>query len=202
MKNIDSKRGCRTGIFGGTFDPPHIGHLIVTEDVRMRFDLDRIVFVPSARPPHKIQSPMTESVHRYRMTELAIRGNPHFEVSDCEIQRPGASYTVDTVKHFRRVYGRDCELFFIMGGDSIFEIDTWKNPEEIVNDCTVIVTSRPGFDLSGINDRFKEKVISTDVTRIGISSTMIRERIRDGGSIAGLVPEAVETYIRKEGLYV
>lgn len=196
-----NKSGSRIGVFGGTFNPPHIGHLIVAEEVRQNFALDRIVFVPSARPPHKIQSPVIDSAHRYHMTQLATEDNPHFAVSDIEIRRPGTSYTVDTVKSFRDTYGPDVDIFFIMGGDSIFEIDTWKDPEQIFNCCTIIVTSRPGFHLSKVEERLKAKVLTTEVSQIDVSSTDIRQRLQDGKSIAYLVPQAVEAYIRKEKLY-
>jgi nicotinate-nucleotide adenylyltransferase len=178
----------RLGIFGGTFNPPHLGHLIVAEEICHQFALDRIVFVPSARPPHKTHAPVIDSAHRYRMTQLAIR-------------RPGTSYTVDTVKSFRNTYGPDVDIYFIMGGDSIFEIDTWKDPAEIVRHCTIIVTTRPGFDLSNVEDRLKTQVRLADVTEIGISSTAIRRRVREGKSITYLVPKAVENYILENNLY-
>ncbi|MFQ6093852.1 MAG: nicotinate-nucleotide adenylyltransferase [bacterium] len=191
----------RVGIFGGTFNPPHLGHLIVAQEVRRRFSLDKIVFVPSARPPHKADSPGASSAERYIMTVLATRDNPYFEVSDVEIRRPGRSYTVDTIKQFKKLYGTEVEIFFIMGGDSIFEIDTWREPEEILRLCKVIVTTRPGFDLTKVEDRLKEKAILTEVSRIDISSTEIRRRVQEGKSIKYLVPKEVEEYILREKLY-
>jgi nicotinate-nucleotide adenylyltransferase len=189
------------GLFGGTFNPPHLGHLIVAEEVRQTFSLDIIVFVPSARPPHKESSPVIDPRHRFTMTRLAIENNPRFEISDVELKRRGKSYTIDTIKEFKTLYGADIELFFIMGGDSIFEIETWKKPEELFRLCRVIVTTRPGFDLAKIDDRFGDKIIRADVPRIDISSTDIRHRVGTGRSITYLVPDKVEEYIQRERLY-
>ena len=201
MNIQNSPHRSRIGIFGGTFNPPHIGHLIVAEEVRENFALDRIVFIPSARPPHKTHSPVIDPIHRFQMIQLATRENPYFEVSNIEIRRPGTSYTIDTVKSFRNTYGPDGEIFFIMGGDSIFEIDTWKDREEIFKHCTIIVTSRPGFHLSRVEDPLKAKILLSEVSSIGISSTGIRQRIQEGKSIRYLVPRDVETYIREQELY-
>ena len=197
----DTQKISRVGIFGGTFNPPHLGHLIVAEEVRQNFSLEKIIFVPSARPPHKDHSPVIHPAYRYRMTILATQNNPFFEVSDIEIHRSGKSYTIDTIKEFRTMYGPEVEIYFIMGGDSIFEMDTWKDPEKILKICTVIVTSRPGFDLSKVEDRLKAKVVPTQVSHIGISSSVIRQRIREGKSISYYVPKNVEEYILKEKLY-
>ena len=191
----------RIGIFGGTFNPPHIGHLIVAEEVRQQFSLHKIVFVPSARPPHKTHVPVVDSQHRFIMTQLAVNKNPNFEVSDKEMTRDGTSYTIDTIKEFKNMYGSSVDIFFIMGGDSIFEINTWKKPEELLGLCTVIVTTRPGFDLSKIDNRFQGKIIFADVSHIDISSTEIRRRVQEGESITYLVPKEVEEYIQKKKLY-
>ena len=191
----------RVGIFGGTFNPPHLGHLIAAEEVRQNFSLDKIVFVPSARPPHKDHSPVTDSIHRYKMTKLATQDNLYFDVSDIEIRRPGKSYTIDTIKEFKSMYGPGIEIYFIMGGDSIFEIDTWKDPDGILKLCKVIVTTRPGFDLFKVEDGLKEKVVFTEVSSIGISSSGIRQRVREAKSIKYMVPIPVENYIQNEGLY-
>ncbi|UCE17645.1 MAG: nicotinate-nucleotide adenylyltransferase [Gemmatimonadota bacterium] len=192
----------RIGIFGGTFNPPHLGHLIVAEEVRQQCSLHKIVFMPSARPPHKVHSPLIDSQHRFIMTQLAVRDNPNFEISDMEMKRHGKSYTIDTLKEFRNTYGSHADIFFIMGGDSIFEIDTWKKPEELLGLCHVIVTTRPGFDLTRVNDRFGDRIIFVDVLNIDISSTDIRRRVREGRSILYLVPKGVEEYIRDEKLYL
>ena len=191
----------RVGIFGGTFNPPHLGHLIVAEEVCQIFSLDIIVFVPSARPPHKVSSPVIDSRHRFTMTQLAIENNPYFEISDVELKRRGTSYTIDTIKEFKNIYGADVELYFIMGGDSICEIETWKKPEELFRLCGVIVTTRPGIDLEKIDDRFGDKIILADVPRIDISSTDIRHRVETGRSITYLVPDKVQEYIQRERLY-
>lgn len=201
MNIQEENRLSRVGIFGGTFDPPHLGHLIVAEEVRQSFALGKIVFIPSARPPHKERSPVVEATYRYIMTELAIQDNPYFEVSDIEIRRPGKSYTIDTIKEFKKTYGSEVEIYFIMGGDGIFEIDTWKEPEGILRLCKVIVTTRPGFDLLKVEDRLKKKVILTEVSGIGISSSEIRQRLRKGKGIRYLVPKSVEEFILNKDLY-
>jgi nicotinate-nucleotide adenylyltransferase len=122
-------------------------------------------------------------------------------VSDMEMKRSGKSYTIDTIKECKNVYGSNVDILFIMGGDSVFEIETWKKPEELFEMCTVIVTSRPGFDLSKIHSRYQDKITLTDVSHIDISSTDIRQRVQEGKSITYLVPKKVEEYIQKENLY-
>ena len=191
----------RIGIYGGTFNPPHLGHLIVAEEIRQRFCLEKVMFIPSARPPHKTDSPVIDSADRYEMTALATRDNPHFDISDIEIRRSGKSYTIDTIKELKKIYGPEVDIFFIMGGDSIFEIETWKEPDKLLNLCKVVVTTRPGFDLKGIEERLREKIIVAEVSHIGISSTEIRRRVQEGKSIRYLVPRQVEEYIVEEKLY-
>ncbi len=191
----------RIGIFGGTFDPPHLGHLIAAEEIRQDFSLQKIFFVPSARPPHKLDLLLTGAACRLEMTSLATRDNPGFAVSDVEIQRPGPSYTVDTIGEFKKRYGSDIEIYFIMGADSIFEIRTWKNPEVLFQLCKVIVTSRPGFPLDEVDTDLRNKVTLAEITHIDISSTDIRRRVREGKSIRYFVPGQVEAYVRSRNLY-
>lgn len=135
------------------------------------------------------------------MTRLATMDNPHFEVSDIEILRPGISYTVDTMSDFNEQYGDHTELFFIMGGDSICEIETWKEPDRIMSLCTIIATSRPGFDLDHIDRKLKQKLLIKEIPHIDISSTQIRQRVQEEKSITYLVPKSVEAYILRQGLY-
>jgi len=210
----------RIGIFGGTFNPIHLGHLIVAEEIREGFSLERIFFVPSARPPHKSEPERMDAEDRLEMTRLAVEGNPHFDLSVIEHQRPGLSYSVDTVESFRREYGKDAELFFILGADVFSEINTWHEPERLIGLCNFIVISRPGFSLEktlgfftaifGIRAEPGSRQIPLpnghflyllDVTPIGISSTLIRARIREGRSVKYLLPESVASYIISNCLY-
>lgn len=191
----------RIGILGGTFDPVHMGHLVVAEEIREQLGLNRVIFVPAACPPHKVPVSTSDSELRYAMVVLATEDNPCFETSDIEIKRSGKSYTIDTVSEFKDLYGQGCQIFFIMGADSIFEISTWKDPDRLLDLCTVVVTTRPDFDLDRIDERLRHRVKLATVTDIGISSTEIRRRVKEGRSIRYLVPEKVEEYIHRNGLY-
>lgn len=195
----------RIGILGGTFDPVHIGHLIIAEESRYRLDLEKVVFVPAGTPPHKPDEPVSEKEHRYRMTVLATEDNPAFEVSRVEIEREGPSYTVDTLGELRKLYGLDAELFLIMGADSLLEILTWHRPEEIVKRCRIVAAGRPGYDLTqaeqALSKEFMERVIFLEVPDIDISSTELRSRAAAGIPIKYLVPRAVEGYIKNNNLY-
>ncbi len=198
------------GIMGGTFDPIHYGHLVNAEGARVKFALDKVVFVPCGNPPHKKGYPVTPAEHRYQMTLLATVTNPHFTISRQEIDQPGLSYTVDTMRAFRRLYGDETELYFITGADAILEILTWKDVEELIALCNFIAATRPGYSLTGLEaivatlreTRKKDlRVDSVEVPALMISSTDIRERVRLGQPIKYLLPETVENYIFKEGLY-
>lgn len=198
----------RYGIMGGTFDPIHYGHLVTAEAAREEFQLDKVVFVPSGRPPHKKEYLVTSARHRYIMTILAVATNPFFEVSRIEIDREGFSYTVDTVNTFHRQFGETTGLFFITGADAILEILGWKNVEEILGKCCFVAATRPGFNLEEIRERmgslwttFPERIFPLAVPALAVSSTDIRHRVEIGRSIKYLVPEAVEHYIVKNNLY-
>lgn len=197
----DRTGGVKIGIFGGTFDPVHLGHLVVAEEIREQFGLDKVIFVPAAQPPHKGPGSVTDPWVRYKMVALAIADNPHFEVSDIEIRHLGKSYTIDTIHELKDRYGPDYQIFFIMGADSLLEMPTWKDPEGILNSCAVIVTTRPGFDLNRVDPHYRNRVQLVRVTPIDISSTEIRRRVREGRSIKYLVPRKVEEYIHKERVY-
>lgn len=195
------------GLMGGTFDPIHLGHLAAAEEVRTGFGLDKIVFIPSARPPHKSGKVITDSEHRYTMTVLATVDNPHFEVSRIEIDRPGPSYTIDTVRHFKSRHPHD-KLYFITGADAILEIFTWKDARALLEMCEFIAVTRPGYDLTGLGslaERLSRETVSNihpfSVTALAISSSELRQRIAMGRSIRYLVPDMVEQYIYKTGLY-
>ncbi|HHW02001.1 MAG TPA: nicotinate-nucleotide adenylyltransferase [Thermoanaerobacterales bacterium] len=198
----------RVGIMGGTFDPIHYGHLVTAEAARINFHLDEVIFTPAGNPPHKKNYTVTPAEHRYLMTALAINGNPYFKVSRVEIDRKGYTYTVDTLRYFAREYGKDTALFFISGADAILDILTWKDVEEILNMCTFIAATRPGYPmeklkqkLQEIKDLYGKEVYPLEVTGMDISSTEIRRRVRENLSIKYLLPESIEMYIKKHGIY-
>jgi nicotinate-nucleotide adenylyltransferase len=191
----------RLGIFGGTFDPIHIGHLIVAELARCLLPLDRVLFVPARIPPHKGSVP-TDPNHRLHMTDLATRDNPAFEVSDLELRRDGPSYTVETLRDLREENPADTEHYLLMGADSARDLESWKDHQVLLEEATVVVLNRSGVRRADLPERIERRatVLSTPV--IEISSSDIRRRIRDGGSIRYLVTDPVERYVRSEGLYV
>ncbi|MGI9950841.1 nicotinate-nucleotide adenylyltransferase [Moorellaceae bacterium AZ2] len=197
------------GLMGGTFDPIHYGHLVAAEEARDEFKLERVIFIPSGHPPHKKDCLVTPAEHRYRMTVLATASNHYFEVSRIEIDRPGLSYTIDTVTEFRRLLGPEPELYFITGADAILEILHWKDVEDLLRKCRFIAATRPGFPLEKLKDLKPQlppdgwqRIHFLEVPALAISSTDIRRRVREGKTIKYLLPEAVEEYIRREGLYL
>ncbi|MBE3583272.1 MAG: nicotinate-nucleotide adenylyltransferase [Limnochordaceae bacterium] len=196
------------GVMGGTFDPIHYGHLVTAEAVRAEYGLDQVLFVPTGQPAHKPAGGYTEAKHRYMMTILATLTNPHFEVSRVDIERPGTTYTIDTLHDLSTLYGPDTQLYFITGADAILEILAWKNPEELLRLCTFVAATRPGYDLSRLEQqlgdlyrRHKDRIKVVEVPAMAISSTDIRQRVRLGRPIRYLVPETVAYYIYKNGLY-
>jgi nicotinate-nucleotide adenylyltransferase len=189
----------RIGIMGGTFNPIHHGHLVAAEVAREEFRLDKVIFVPTYLPPHKSVDEIIPARDRYEMVKIAVSKNPYFEPSDIEVKRGGKSYTHDTLEEFRDIY-RGEELYFITGADALREIDTWKNIDELAKFCKFIAVSRPGYPFD-LKDRFRGEIYLLEIPALAISSTEIRARIRDGKSIKYLVPEKVEEYIIKNGLY-
>ena len=191
----------KLAIMGGTFNPPHLGHMICAEEVYDHFKFDKLVFVPSARPPHKDNSAIPDAQHRYMMTLLATKDNPHFEVSRIELDRPGRSYSIETVKELKREYGLNTEVYWIVGADSVLEMSIWKDVDELLNICNFVAINRPGYDLSQADKRFLKRVQLFEVTAVDISASGIRQRVAQGKSIKYLVPPDVESYIYKNGLY-
>ena len=191
----------RVGLFGGTFDPIHIGHLIAAEEARESVGLDRVVFVPCGIPPHKRSELVSAGPVRLEMTRLATRGNPGFEVSEFEVSRDEASFTIETVRHFSRELGKDAELFLIVGADSVLEMSAWKNPVELLSESRPIVVSRPGFDLDNMEPWFRDRVLLVEGVSVGVSSTDIRARVASGRSIRYLVSPPVLSYIVQNKLY-
>lgn len=188
------------GVLGGTFDPIHVGHLVLTEQVREKFQLERVIFIPCASPPHKTEQELSSTRDRFEMTKLALEGSPFFFVSDIELKREGLSYTVETLRELKELY-KDSEIYFLTGSDVLNEITTWKDPEEIYKLAKIVIGIRPGFDKFDPENHFAKKSIIINITGIDISSTQIREKVRKGESIKYLVPSKVEEYIRKRNLY-
>jgi len=189
----------RLGILGGTFDPIHLGHLILAELARYLLRLDRVLFVPARIPPHKGESP-TSPEHRLHMTRLATRDNPHFAVSDLELRREGPSYTVDTLRALRDE-SPDAEHYLLMGADSARDLGSWKDHEVLLEGSTVVVLGRAGVESEDLPPDVSRRATLLSTPRLEISSSQIRHLVRDGGPIRYLVTEPVESYIRSEGLY-
>ena len=195
------------GIMGGTFDPVHNAHLLIAEAVREAFRLDRVLFIPAAQPPHKQGRILTPAYHRLMMVQPAVSSNPCFHVSRQELERPGPSYSLLTLQELQEEYGGQAEFYFITGSDTINDLHTWYHIEELLQRCHFVGTTRPGVtvDTTKLEQRFgqlaREKVHELVVPRLEISSTAIRQRLREGRSIRYLVPQAVADYIAKEGLY-
>lgn len=186
-----------TGIFGGTFDPPHVGHLIVAQDAALALGLDRILFVPAAAPPHKRAADLTPAALRLRMLELAVHGDDRFAVDDLELRRPGASFTVDTLRALHaRQPGEAWTL--LIGIDQYREFDGWREPGVIRDLARIGVLTRAGAGTDAATD---EGVATVEVTRIDISSTLVRSRVAQGLPIRYMVPQAVEQFIFEHRLY-
>jgi nicotinate-nucleotide adenylyltransferase len=197
----------KIGIMGGTFNPIHNGHLIMAEYARYSLNLDKVLFIPTGKPPHKEIEEATYLNHRLEMTVLATLSNSFFQVSSMEIERKNITYTIDTIEALREEYPRD-EFYFIIGADSLFEIEKWKDYKKLLGLCNFAVVERPNFN----NDKIVEKIqnletlhnsniVKIDSPLIEISSTEIRNRVNKEQSIKYLVPELVEDYIAKYGLY-
>jgi nicotinate-nucleotide adenylyltransferase len=197
----------RIGLFGGTFDPPHVGHLALAEWARERLRLDRVVFMPAGSPPHKRGRPLSAAARRLAMTRLAVRGHPGFEVSALEARRRGPSYTVDTLRALRRAHP-GARLYLLIGADSLDEFDTWHEPEAILELATLAVAARPGARAAPRAKRHAARGgrRAGRVARLGnpgldVSSTAIRARVRAGRTVRFLVPDAVAAYIARHRLY-
>ena len=195
----------RIGVLGGTFDPIHLGHLIIAEEARDRLDLEEVCFVPARDPWMKAGQPLTSGHDRLSMARLAMEDNPFFRVSTLELERPGPSYTVDTLRELQEDYGPEAQLFFILGSDAFARFDEWKDPEGILGLATLVVVDRPGATASA--EAIAQQVGNAgSVERVRgvhleISAKDIRRRVAAGASIRYLVPEPVERYIYARGLY-
>jgi nicotinate-nucleotide adenylyltransferase len=220
----------KIGLFGGTFNPIHLGHLTVAQDVKEGFGLDKIWLIPAALPPHKKEKQIADAPDRLEMIRIAIADNPNFSVSDVELKRSGPSYTIDTVDYFKTILPKETQLYFIVGMDAFLDIELWKSFRELFQVIPFIVMSRPGA-MDGdrgtkkktINDLLVTKVSTEyrfnsaqnaffhpnqqpvflfEVTPVDISATMVRTNRSQGRSIASLVPDKVKEYIESKGLYL
>ena len=210
------------GIMGGTFNPIHFGHLRAAEEVAESLRLEQIIFVPAAKPPHKSEVELVSFDLRWHMMELAIAGNPLFVLSDLEYQRPGISYSVETLTQLSKERGGSEELYFVLGLDAFLELQTWKSYRELFTLCHFVVVARPGFSpesldamlTTQVSDRYSfdvqvqgyrhpslHTVFYREVTLLDISSSTIRKLLAAGRSVRYLLPKKVEEYIQQQGLY-
>jgi nicotinate-nucleotide adenylyltransferase len=201
----------RIGVFGGSFNPPHMAHLVLAERARVERALDRVLFVVAGHPPHKAPRPLAPGPDRLRMAELAIQGNPAFQACDLELKKPGASYTLQTVRELRTSLGPGARLFLMMGGDALLDLPTWWHAAELAREVPIIAFGRPGSalgaELDGLARHFGEgwvrqvRALMVTAPLMEISATQVRERVRAGLSVRYMVPEAVRAYIEERGLY-
>lgn len=196
----------RIGLFGGTFDPIHTGHIKIAGIAKERAALDSIIFIPSGDPPHKISKNVSGKLDRLRMTQLATEEFKDFSVSDYEIKLNEKSYSVNMVKHFNKLFP-DAELYFIIGADSLYDMPTWWHYRELLSLCVFIVISRPGIKKEDLLDRFSGdekpfRALFIDDVSIDISSTSIRNKLKCGNNAGNFLPPSVYEYIKSNGLYI
>lgn len=189
----------KLGIFGGTFNPIHLGHLLIAEAAAEALELDRVIFIPSATPPHKRPRVLADARHRLRMVKLAIHGNPRFGCSDIEVRRGGPSYSVETLRQLRHAMPR-AKFYFLIGADSLRELHKWREAAELARLCEFICVARPGERTPPARLRGL-RVHKLPGHPADISSSDIRDRLASGASVRYLVPETVQRYIQKTGLY-
>lgn len=217
----------RIGLFGGTFNPVHSGHVQVVLDIGRRFDLDRIIFIPCHIPPHKDPGQIADSSARYDMVRLAVEGYRGLSASDVELRRRGMSYTIHTLEHFRGKFTSNCELFFILGVDAFMETDTWNSFDRLFSSFSFIIMPRggsnphanlpenilgylrerisPGYEYDQGGFFFRKslaaRIYLSDIEPVDLCSTLIRKTVRAGGDITTMVPPKVARYIKTRGLY-
>jgi len=222
MRPTSQGVGVRIGLFGGTFNPIHVGHLRAAVEVWETFDLDKVLLIPSANPPHKKGEGIASARDRYEMVRLAVQGIPFLEACDVELERSGPSYTIETLEYFRDHFGPECTIHFVVGQDAFSEIATWKSYRQLFSRAHFIVMTRRGgkltdledFILNHISKRYQYdstsaqyrhpdwcSIFCLDLTLLDVSATQTRNRIRHGRSVRFLVPLAVENFIQEKGLY-
>jgi len=193
----------KIGIFGGTFNPPHLGHSVLSKQVKDKLMLDKLIFIPSAVPPLKNNSEILEIRHRLIMSKIAFERDSSGEVSDIELScNSGKSYTVDTLLKLHQIYlNEEVKFYLIIGIDNIIEFPRWKNPEKLFELADVVVINRPGFSIRDVKREFAEKALFIELPLMDVSSTMIRENIKNGKPIDSLVLPEIKEYIKEHNLY-
>jgi nicotinate-nucleotide adenylyltransferase len=212
----------RVGLFGGTFNPVHWGHLKTADEIRRIFDLTRVIFIPTNISPHKESEEVVPAHHRLKMLDLVVEDNPYFFASDVELKRHDRSYSIETITYFTETLGKELALFFILGMDAFLEINTWKNYQELFSLCNFIVMTRPGYEVKGIHNvipsqlmkdftyrpaekrfihRSQLSIYFTEVTPIDISSHSIRTLMKNNLSINTMLPEKVKHYVEEHQFY-
>ena len=195
----------KIAVLGGTFDPIHIGHLLMGEQAYNSFDLDRVIYMPAGIPPHKVDKEISKSKHRLKMVKLAVKDNSHFNYSDWELKRDGRSYTVDTLNYMYSKYPDD-DIYFIIGSDSLRDIFQWKDTEYLLENAKFIVAQRPGFTLENIykDERlrpYRDYINIMENMMVDISSTRIRQNVKEGYSIKYMTLPVIIDYIKRNNLY-
>ena len=198
----------RKAIFGGTFDPIHIGHLHVAYEALDKLKLDSVIFVPSGNPPHKNKQNITDAEARYNIVNIAIKDENRFMISDYELKKKGMSYTYETIEYFKNKE-KDTQWFFISGIDCLMEIETWKNVDKILNNISFVAFSRIGYNINDVKKyknylekKYCANIILLDIPIINISSTYIREKVKYGQEVKHLIPHKVYNYIKDKRLYI
>ncbi len=192
----------KVGLLGGSFDPAHNAHIKLARWTIENLCLDKIIFIPAAIPPHKQDAQLTAAKHRLKMLELALKKYPEMTISDIEIKRQGVSYTIDTILAIKSELGLDKNhLYLLIGADNFIDFQSWKRPNEIMENCQIAVYRRPNVKLSDVENNFESTVMLLYTPLINISSTEIRERIKQGKPINHLVPKEVDKYIQEHNLY-
>jgi nicotinate-nucleotide adenylyltransferase len=197
----------KIGVLGGTFDPVHRGHIMMADEAMKSLGLSEVILVPAGQPISKMKERLTPAEHRLQMLRLAVAEKPYLRVSTMEMERPGPSYTVDTITELRKKYGSKDELLFIMGWDSLAQLPNWREPDRIISMCSLVAVPRPGFprpDLKIIEKKIpgiSKRVVFLEKPRADISATDIRKKVARGESIDHLVPAPVVEYIKKNKLY-
>jgi len=213
----------RVGLFGGTFNPVHWGHLRSAEEIRELFNLERVIFIPTNISPHKESQALVSPHHRLTMLNLALEGNPFFVASDIELKRAGTSYSIETINYFKQTAHEECTPFFIVGVDAFLEIGTWKQYQKLFSLCNFIVMTRPRYEIKELHHLIPHQVKKefsycpeerrfihssqfsiylAEITAIDISSQAIRTQVKNRRSVTYLLPHAVESYIEEHALYV
>lgn len=199
----------KVGIFGGTFDPIHYGHLRIAQIALKKFKLDKMLFIPSGNPPHKSKHTIQPSNHRYEMVKLAISDNDNFYISNIEIEKKTTTYTIETIKEISKIAYKDSEFYFLIGSDAFLQMDSWNNLGELLSICNLMVFTRYEEQVKEIKEKAKkyEKlydavILPIEEHTLNISSTKIRNMIQSGKPFKYLVPDDVENYIKYNKLYI